>query len=1406
MTSLTALMAKYLDPESRQKLVISLASEISRDPEALPALVSLVEDSEPETFDAIYPDLYEYVISTTDNLDQTSQEEVCRLVSKLPKLRDAWFQHVIGYIESYILQNTLDMWKSYQRVAEENGLFTSGSASESEVSKEFLIGILALLEKTLEALGSESAYLNHSLDNILLVLLGHQESLISARCSKLLRWRMKQIICERGDSNLVWDIIYLLETISHKANKDHAYIFWLRYLNTNSKLLRELESFQQRLATDSYWEVLKNGLTSEYHDHRKYCLSILQLSITSVNCSIDNSIITWDNDQPGLYLKEWKRFATVYEIMAIDASLHQAEAAINDIKSLLSSDSLIHPSWGICLFANGFRAAMDSMRKFTRSLLFSIPSQNLGLFKYDLKSFENIILPYAMQALNFVVKFDEKSMRNECTYGQAISDLILNMLKNMDNDCDVLLAASAILNVLVSLKESFDPSRIYVSLGMLNGLREGNLKFDIHGSNLTALFESSCEGFVFETATQTIYIHLLTKFKLESLEPFLNILRKFTKFNGTDILLSNASILQQYLSSNGVDILAEIKSNKSYTVDKLALLFPLLHPSDELADFIISQDESLICYLLECNFLDTFLDNLKVNDYAQMEAKKLILESKSFDLLDAASKTKSGKISIPSEEDCKEVLSLINKELTSDDYHNLQLAARRLKFLRTLYANSKFVIKWKSLLQFNDVVSRLKNLPSLKEHLDYYKVIEFIQADYLNILEITLQRNQQLEDIDFKALMSIVNSSSTSFDLNVRTLSLMKFLLGSESSLPVDEISQFLLELWENISSSRLKLNEKQLHQLIIETVLDKRIIDSSLENDFISQQLLQFCFLIIENAYGRRSLLPTLSKKLSEYQIWQPTKFSQLEWIPEVLVQAFTLNQLKTNSFKLETVIGDLFDRNFPSSEPLYKSIYGDEEISSRVNLMAILLTNQSKEFSSSMVSFIMENEHRYHLLKPIKSTDGAEEYVRIQLMTIILSLMKPLINLSLMDKYITTFLDLLDTEPSPLVRVYIEWIIALYSDEKHLSSMLSQLTENSTSSKIKPSRLISYQRILFLAIEQLPKEREESFLNQYITVIFPEATSNKVLTRHFSLSLITSIFEEVNQKNLRIEDGLMHILQTIYDTAVQSEAFGLYRSGSALLWNIKRDYNLLSLSGRILIRITDRDELPNVTETQAHTYLSVEQCSALEVPIGSEEGDLWARPSRAGKKAADFGNNKQTPLQTKSGAWETTVDVDIENSREKDVVRSDLIVVSSLVDKPPNLGGICRLCDVLGAGLLTLHDIRVKNHPLFKTVAVTADNWMPMIEVTPDQIRDFILEKKREGYTLIGLEQTDKSIELNSKFQFPKKSLIVLGAEKEGIRGDLLAELDCCLEIKQVGVIRSMNIQTATAIIVHAYSTQHC
>ena len=49
-----------------------------------------------------------------------------------------------------------------------------------------------------------------------------------------------------------------------------------------------------------------------------------------------------------------------------------------------------------------------------------------------------------------------------------------------------------------------------------------------------------------------------------------------------------------------------------------------------------------------------------------------------------------------------------------------------------------------------------------------------------------------------------------------------------------------------------------------------------------------------------------------------------------------------------------------------------------------------------------------------------------------------------------------------------------------------------------------------------------------------------------------------------------------------------------------------------------------------------------------------------------------------------------------------------------------------------------------------------------------------------MVGVEQTSSSVSLD-KFEFPAKTVLVLGNEKEGIPADVIDELDTTVEIPQ-------------------------
>ncbi|XP_023635654.1 uncharacterized protein LOC17880577 isoform X1 [Capsella rubella] len=151
----------------------------------------------------------------------------------------------------------------------------------------------------------------------------------------------------------------------------------------------------------------------------------------------------------------------------------------------------------------------------------------------------------------------------------------------------------------------------------------------------------------------------------------------------------------------------------------------------------------------------------------------------------------------------------------------------------------------------------------------------------------------------------------------------------------------------------------------------------------------------------------------------------------------------------------------------------------------------------------------------------------------------------------------------------------------------------------------------------------------------------------------------------------------------------------------------------------------------------------------------------------------------------------------------RQSLILVASLVDRIPNLAGLARTCEVFKASGLVVADANIIHDKQFQLISVTAEKWVPIMEVPVNSLKLFLEKKKRDGFSILGLEQTANSISLD-KHQFPKKTVLVLGREKEGIPVDIIHILDACIEIPQLGVVRSLNVHVSGAIALWEYTRQ--
>ncbi|XP_031694915.1 probable methyltransferase TARBP1 [Anarrhichthys ocellatus] len=149
-------------------------------------------------------------------------------------------------------------------------------------------------------------------------------------------------------------------------------------------------------------------------------------------------------------------------------------------------------------------------------------------------------------------------------------------------------------------------------------------------------------------------------------------------------------------------------------------------------------------------------------------------------------------------------------------------------------------------------------------------------------------------------------------------------------------------------------------------------------------------------------------------------------------------------------------------------------------------------------------------------------------------------------------------------------------------------------------------------------------------------------------------------------------------------------------------------------------------------------------------------------------------------------------------------LLVVASLIDKPTNLGGLCRTCEIFGASALVLDSLRHLSDKHFQSLSVSSELWLPLLEVKPMELSDFLQVKKSEGYCIVGVEQTANSRSLQD-YQFPEKTLLLLGNEREGIPANLLQMFDVCVEIPQQGVTRSLNVHVSAALLIWEYTRQH-
>lgn len=177
--------------------------------------------------------------------------------------------------------------------------------------------------------------------------------------------------------------------------------------------------------------------------------------------------------------------------------------------------------------------------------------------------------------------------------------------------------------------------------------------------------------------------------------------------------------------------------------------------------------------------------------------------------------------------------------------------------------------------------------------------------------------------------------------------------------------------------------------------------------------------------------------------------------------------------------------------------------------------------------------------------------------------------------------------------------------------------------------------------------------------------------------------------------------------------------------------------------------------------------------------------------------------------------VKIAIMKSRQFDKPNRQIVVVAHNIRSVQNVGSILRTSECLGidkvypsgytpnlsvrtdgSGLAILPHVREKLARELHRSALGAEE-LVKFEYSHD-VNQLILELKRQGYRVIGLEQNQRSVSLPD-YTPPGKIALLLGEEVHGLTDDLIESCDDLIEIPMFGQKESYNVSVAAGIALY-------
>lgn len=618
--------------------------------------------------------------------------------------------------------------------------------------------------------------------------------------------------------------------------------------------------------------------------------------------------------------------------------------------------------------------------------------------------------------------------------------------------------------------------------------------------------------------------------------------------------------------------------------------------------------------------------------------------------------------------------------------------------------------------------------------------------------------------LDFDIYEKIFESF-TVYHTRLMVLRCLKYETRSLTSLQ-------LRQLWAHIKSNGLRSKDRELHQNFIELVA-RQDCDST-----------EICEEIIDVCTKRWFLLYTLARALKERVI---DRKSREKWVWRILLQIFVFLPSDDSFLRFEAMV---------VQHSCYPGCTDVPDDLARPLVAEVLYSLEDAQVSEDLARFVFEKANFRQRISG--SLDSVQSHKRALYYQALILLQRHGWSQEFVDLVQNTLKEPLADEMNPVSRLHGDWLLALLlnrrepKDGAFVNICLDGLQPVSQKAPRVVSSIIRRSVLIYLANRNDGCAAE--FGHKLVNQLTASAASCRAAVRHSSVAALYS---------LKIAGLIPEPQRDMVACIVELNKQGLQMSHSqydTYVWDIL-DTKIgpicggvsSAFFGRTMHNTLLRENFIGVPESILGTCWDPKNGTPKEellLPAG-----IQARQNAVSHACDPETSSQSALIQTKASAM----------SVESRAERTELIVVATLCDKPVNLGAICRLSDALGAQKLTIADKRTLQDGNFKSTSLTAEKWIPIAEVPENQLAIYLKELKMQGYYIVGIEQTDTSKVLKPSLHFPSRVALIMGHEKQGIPANLLCLLDGCVEIEQKGYVRSMNIQTATAIVVHAYNNQH-